>query len=66
MKKKSTKHYFKIIKKIERVRSKNNVNWMDVLRLSFKHAPKESRKLIKKINLQDKRISNLITQLTKK
>ncbi len=47
MKKKSTKHYFKIIKKIERVRSKNNVNWMDVLRLSFKHAPKESRKLIK-------------------
>tara|TARA_Y100000590_G_scaffold135594_1_gene155175 strand:- start:43615 stop:43815 length:201 start_codon:yes stop_codon:yes gene_type:complete len=66
MKKKSTKHYFKIIKKIERVRSKNNVNWMDVLRLSFKHAPKESRKLIKKINLQDKRISNLITQLAKK
>ena len=66
MKKKSTKHYFKIIKKIERVRSKNNVNWMDVLRLSFKPAPKESRKLIKKINLQDKRISNLITQLAKK
>ena len=66
MKKKSTKHYFKIIKKIERVRSKYNVNWMDVLRLSFKHAPKESRKLIKKINLQDKRISNLITQLAKK
>ena len=66
MKKKSTKHYFKIIKKIERVRSKNYVNWMDVLRLSFKHAPKESRKLIKKINLQDKRISNLITQLAKK
>ena len=66
MKKKSTKHYFKIIKKIERVRSKNNVNWMDVLMLSFKHAPKESRKLIKKINLQDKRISNLITQLAKK
>ena len=66
MKKKSTKHYFKIIKKIERVRSKNNVNWMDVLRLSFKHAPKESRKLIKKINSQDKRISSLITQLVKK
>ena len=66
MKKKSTKHYFKIIKKIERVRSKNNVNWMDVLRLSFKYAPEESRKLIKKINSQDKRISNLITQLVKK
>ena len=58
--------YLKVIDKIEKVRSKNNVNWMDVLRLSFKHAPKESRKLIKKINLQDKRISNLITQLAKK
>ena len=66
MKRKNTKHYFKIIKKIEKVRSRNNVNWMDVLRLSFKYAPEESRKLIKKINSQDKRISNLITQLVKK
>jgi len=66
MKKKNIKHYFKIIKKIEKVRSKNNVNWMDVLRLGFRHSPEEARKLVKKINSQDKTISNLLRQLGKK
>ena len=63
---KKTKDYFKIIKKIEKVRSKNNVNWMDVLRLGFRYSPDEARKLIKKINSQDKTISNLLKQLGKK
>ena len=66
MKKKNIKHYFKIIKKIEKVRSKNNVNWMDVLRLGCRHSPEEARKLVKKINSQDKTISNLLRQLGKK
>jgi hypothetical protein len=66
MKKRKTKDYFKIIKKIEKVRSKNNVNWMDVLRLAFRHSPDEARKLVKKINSQDKTISNLLKQLGKK
>tara|TARA_B100001559_G_C16356110_1_gene555095 strand:- start:564 stop:764 length:201 start_codon:yes stop_codon:yes gene_type:complete len=66
MKKRKTKDYFKIIKKIEKVRSKNNVNWMDVLRLGFRHSPDEARKLVKKINSQDKTISNLLKQLGKK
>jgi len=39
-----------IINKIEKVRSKNNSNWMDVLRLAFKYAPNEARSLVKKIN----------------
>ena len=30
----------KIIGKIEKIRSKNNVNWMDILRLAFKHDQK--------------------------
>ena len=29
-------NYLKIIDQIEKVRSKNNVNWMNVLRLAFK------------------------------
>ena len=66
MREKKTKDYFKIIKKIEKVRSKNNVNWMDVLRLGFRYSPDEARKLIKKINSQDKTISNLLKQLGKK
>ena len=38
---KNSKHS-RIIDKIEKIRSKNNVNWMDILRLSFKLDPKAS------------------------
>ena len=65
MKKKNTQYYLKIIDKIEKVRSKNNVNWMDLLRFAFRHSPYEARKFIKKINLQDKKISNLLKKLSK-
>ena len=47
--------YLKIISKIEKIRSKNNVNWMNLLRLSFKLDPKNSIKIMKKINYDDKR-----------
>ena len=33
----------KIINKIQEIRSKNNVNWMDLLRLAFKNAPDEAK-----------------------
>ena len=56
---------FKIINKIEKIRSKNNTNWMDLLRLAFKYAPVEAKKLIKKINKDDKKISNLLRKLGK-
>ena len=32
----SNNKYSSIISKIEKIRSKNNVNWMDILRLAFK------------------------------
>ena len=38
----------KIIGKIEKIRSKNNVNWMDILSLAFKHDPKNAAKIVKK------------------
>tara|TARA_B100000579_G_C22691988_1_gene785480 strand:+ start:837 stop:1037 length:201 start_codon:yes stop_codon:yes gene_type:complete len=63
--KKNKNKYFKLIDKIEKVRSKNNVNWMDVLRLAFKNSPKEAQKLIGKINKQDSKISNLLKKLSK-
>ena len=56
---------FKIINKIEKIRSKNNTNWMDLLRLAFKYAPVEAKKIIKKINRDDKKISNLLKKLGK-
>ena len=55
----------KIIDKIEKIRSKNNVNWMDILRLAFKHDPKNASKIIKKIHTDDKRISSLDKNLVK-
>jgi hypothetical protein len=38
---------------------------MDVLRLAFIHAPEESKKLMKKINQEDNRISELFEKLSK-
>jgi len=54
-----------IINQIEKIRSKNNKNWMDLLRIAFKHAPKEASKIMKKINLHDKKISFLVSKLSK-
>ena len=59
----SKKNYNKIISIIQKIRSKNNKNWMDLLRLAFKHAPKESSKVIKKINSADKEISKYLNKL---
>jgi len=58
------KHYLKIIDEIELVRTRNNVNWMDVLRLAFTHAPDEAKELMKKIDTEDNRISKLVKQLS--
>ena len=58
-------NYLKIIDEIEKIRSNNNVNWMDVLRLAFIHAPEESKKLMKKINQEDNQISELFEKLSK-
>ena len=38
---KSKKNYLTIIKKIENIRKKNNVNWMNLLRLAFNTSPKK-------------------------
>ena len=57
-----TKH-MEVIDKVEKVRMSNNVNWMDVLRLALKHAPEETKSLIKKINKSDNEISNLLGKL---
>ena len=61
----SNQKYFKVIKQIEKIRSKNNVNWMNILRLAFKLDPKSASKIMKKINYDDKKISNLLNKLGK-
>ena len=44
---------------------KNNINWMNLLKVAIKHAPKQSKKILKNINQQDKKISKLLKQITK-
>lgn len=60
------KKYLKIIDKIEKVRTKNNSNWMDILRLALKSSPKEAIKIMMQINEKDKKISSLLTKLNEK
>ncbi len=62
MKKKS---YSKVIDQIQKIRSKNNVNWMNILKLAFKLDPKAASKIMKKINYDDKKISSLLNKLSK-
>ena len=63
--KQNVEKYLNIIDEVEKVRSKNNVNWMDILRLSFTHAPDDAKQLMKKINTADDQISNLLKKLLK-
>jgi len=58
-------NYLKIIDQIEKIRSNNNVNWMNVLRLAFKLDPNQAKKIMKKINYDDKKISQLLNKLSK-
>ena len=58
------KNYNKIIDKIQKIRAKNNVNWMNILKLAFKHDPRNASKIMKKINYDDKKISRLLKELS--
>tara|TARA_B110000438_G_C15547360_1_gene535412 strand:+ start:48 stop:236 length:189 start_codon:yes stop_codon:yes gene_type:complete len=60
----TNKNYLSIISKIEKLRSKNNVNWMNILRLAFKLDPKSASKIMQKINYDDKKISDLLKKLS--
>ena len=43
------KNYKIILKKIENVRKKNNVNWMTILKIALEHNPKQTLNVMKKI-----------------
>jgi hypothetical protein len=58
------KNYLQIISQIENIRKKNNVNWMNILRIAFKYNPKAAAKIMSKIYLDDKKIGILVKKLT--
>ena len=63
-KKHNYKYYSNLIDQIEKIRKKNNKNWMDLLRLSFKSSPKETATLMSKIYRDDQKISYLVKKLS--
>ena len=62
---KNVSRALKLLDKIEKVRRKNNVNWMDMLRLAFKYDAKSAAKIMSKIYSDDIKIGKLAKQLTK-
>lgn len=65
MKKKDYQFYLKFINQIEKTRKKNNKNWMDLLRLSFKSNPPEAKIILKEIFSEDKKINKLVKEMLK-
>ena len=66
MKKNTFKNkYIKIIDKIEKIRKKNNTNWMDILRVAYTYAPKKTARIMGKIYHDDTKISRLAKELSK-
>jgi len=60
---KTDNKYLKIINKIENIRKKNNVNWMNILRIAFKYSPKETANVMSKIYIDDQKIGSLVKKL---
>ena len=57
------KNFNKIINDIEKIRKKNNTNWMDILRVAFKYSPNETARIISQIYKEDSKISKLSKKL---
>jgi len=55
----------KIFKDIESIRSKNNKNWMDLLKLSYESQPKKTFKIISQILKKDQKLISLAKKLKK-
>jgi len=53
------------VNQIQQIRSNNNKNWMDLLRLSLKLDFKTTSKILKQICKDDKRISSIATKIYK-
>lgn len=53
-----------VIDEIEAVRSRNNKNWMDLLRLAYRHAPEEAAAIVGAIYREDAVVSELARELT--
>ena len=61
--KNSTKNTRKLISKIEKIRAKNNKNWMDILRLAIDLDHNRTVKILKQIHKYDIKISKIVNKI---
>jgi hypothetical protein len=52
-----------LVNEMERIRSANNVNWMNLVRLALRVAPTEARAIFADIQQKDREIAGIIQQL---
>ena len=52
-----------IVDKIQKIRSKNNINWMNLLRLAIKSDYESTMKIVSNIFKDDQKISKLAKKL---
>lgn len=52
-----------LINQIQEIRTKNNRNWMNMLRLAFKYAPQEAKEIMQNITECDAQINKLSKKL---
>jgi len=52
-----------LIGEIQKIREKNNILWMSILKLAVKHSPVEAKQILKKITNNDVKISSLTKEL---
>ena len=53
-----------LIDRLEEIRTKNNKNWMDLVRLAYKYAPLESAKIMIRIVQNDEKITTVMKELS--
>ena len=54
----------KIIDEIENCRKKNNIHWMNILRIALQEAPERTKVILTTINYYDEEISKLTRKLS--
>lgn len=59
----SANYYLNVINKIEKVRKKNNINWMNILRIAFKSSPMNTSEVFKQIHVSDEKINQISKKL---
>lgn len=67
-KRKYTRHPMtsdRVIGKVQAIRRKNNVAWMDILRLAFKTKPRKAKQIMTQIVANDQEITKWMARLGK-